>query len=197
MEILSASAAVTRSVGACISAVLVPSDVIVLVGDLGTGKTVVAQGIARGLGVEGPVVSPTFTIAQEYEGRLRVNHLDVYRLDRVQEAIDLGLDELFEGTVTLIEWGDGVRSLLPADRLEVELALLPPDAADDDTRTITLTLLGPTWLAREPALAHALRTVVDSDAADLTRGGAERSRPGREHGDFTRSDERQADGQAT
>ena len=156
MQLISTSAAVTRSVGSCVGAILEPNDVVVLVGDLGTGKTVIAQGIAAGLGVEGPVVSPTFTIAQEYEGRLRLNHLDVYRLDRVQEAIDLGLDEMFADAVTLIEWGDGVRALLPEERLEITLELLPPDAADDDTRSITFTPLGPSWKAREPALTISL-----------------------------------------
>jgi hypothetical protein len=119
---------------------------------------------------------------------LRLNHLDVYRLDRVQEAIDLGLDELFSGAVTLIEWGDGVRALLPEGRLEVTLALLPPDVADDDTRSITLTLLGPAWHAREADLTRSL------DAA-ITRDGAERSRAGRERRDSTRSDGGKADGQ--
>jgi tRNA threonylcarbamoyladenosine biosynthesis protein TsaE len=168
MELVSTSAAATRSVGACIGAVLEPNDVVVLVGDLGTGKTVIAQGIAEGLGVEGPVVSPTFTIAQEYEGRLRLNHLDVYRLDRVQEAIDLGLDELFSGAVTVIEWGDGVRVLLPDERLEITLAFLPPDIADDDTRTITISPLGPTWRARDLALTRAVESL------HFTRDGAER-----------------------
>ncbi len=148
MELTTTSAEMTRAVGSRVATVLRPNDVIVLVGDLGTGKTVLAQGIARGLGIVEPVVSPTFTIAQEYVGRLRLNHLDVYRLDRVQEAIDLGLDELFEDAVTLIEWGDGVRDLLPRDRLEITLALLPPDVADDDTRVVSLEPFG-TWRDRD------------------------------------------------
>ena len=148
MELTSTSAEMTRTVGARLAELLCPNDVIVLVGDLGTGKTVLAQGVARGLGIVEPVVSPTFAIAQEYVGRLRLNHLDVYRLDRVQEAIDLGLDELFEDAVTLVEWGDGVRDLLPVDRLEITLGLLPPDAADDDTRSITLEPFG-TWRDRD------------------------------------------------
>ncbi len=151
MERVTVSAEMTRALGARLGAELVTDDVIVLIGDLGSGKTVLAQGIARGLDIHAPVVSPTFTIAQEYDGRLHLNHLDVYRLDRVQEAIDLGLDELFEGSVTLVEWGDGVRDLLPVDRLEITLELLPPDEADDDVRRITFVPFG-TWRDRARAL---------------------------------------------
>lgn len=156
MRVVSTSADMTRAIGVAIASMLEVGAVVVLIGDLGTGKTVMAQGIAGGLGVAEPVVSPTFTLAREYMGRVPVHHLDVYRLDRMQEAIDLGLDELFDGAVTLIEWGDGVRELLPTDRLEIELELLPPDEADDDIRAITITLCGAEWLAREPALAQAI-----------------------------------------
>ena len=88
----------------------------------------------------------------------------VYRLDHVQEAIDLGLDELFEGAVTLIEWGDGVRDLLPVDRLEVELKLPAADEAADDTRQITITPFGPVWLGRAPALSGLLLETADGDS---------------------------------
>jgi ATPase, YjeE family len=160
MRVMSSSAPMTRAIGAAIASVLEPGAVVVLAGDLGTGKTVLAQGVAAALGVTERVVSPTFAIAREYQGRVPVHHLDVYRLDHVQEAIDLGLDELFEGAVTLIEWGDGVRDLLPAERLEVELDLLPPDEADDDTRVIAVTPFGAYWLSREPALTAALAAAV-------------------------------------
>ncbi|MBK5287070.1 MAG: tRNA (adenosine(37)-N6)-threonylcarbamoyltransferase complex ATPase subunit type 1 TsaE [Acidimicrobiia bacterium] len=143
----------TRAIGAAIASRLECGDVIVLAGDLGAGKTVLAQGVAAGLGVSDPVVSPTFTIMREYEGRIRFNHLDVYRLDRLQEAIDLGLEELFADAVTLIEWGDGVRAVLPSDRLEISLALLPPDQAEDDARAVTLEAHGPRWIDRVAALA--------------------------------------------
>ena len=156
MELRSTSAARTRAFGAAIASQLHAGDVVVLTGDLGTGKTVLAQGVAAGLGVQEPVVSPTFTLVREYAGRLPVHHLDVYRLDHVQEAIDLGLEELLDDGVVLVEWGEGVRELLPADRLEVTLALLPPAVADDDTRRIDVDAVGPAWVPRAAALAQAL-----------------------------------------
>src|SRR6185437_14092618 len=75
----------TRAVAAAIGAQLVAGDLVLLVGDLGAGKTAFTQGLARGLGIEARVTSPTFTIVQEYEGRLKLAHVDVYRLDRIQE----------------------------------------------------------------------------------------------------------------
>jgi tRNA threonylcarbamoyladenosine biosynthesis protein TsaE len=136
--------------------VLRPGDVVVLTGDLGAGKTVLAKGIAAGLGVTEPVVSPTFTIVREYEGDVPLQHLDVYRLDHLQEVIDLGLDELLDGhAVTVVEWGEAVSALLPADRLEVSLMLLPPEEADDDTRVVELHGVGATWAARAHALTVA------------------------------------------
>jgi tRNA threonylcarbamoyladenosine biosynthesis protein TsaE len=84
----------------------------------------------------------------------------VYRLDHVQEAIDLGLEELLDDGVVLVEWGEGVRELLPADRLEITLALLPPGAADDDTRRIGVTAEGPGWVRRWDPLVRALDGVA-------------------------------------
>ncbi|MGD9798150.1 MAG: tRNA (adenosine(37)-N6)-threonylcarbamoyltransferase complex ATPase subunit type 1 TsaE [Acidimicrobiia bacterium] len=167
----------TRRLAAAISALARPGDLILLVGDLGAGKTAFAQGFAAALGVEEQVTSPTFTLARTYQGRLTLNHLDVYRLDRLQEADDLGLAELVDdGGVTLIEWGDAVRPALPPDYLEVRLAfgagpdptgpaagdlaavdLAAVDAADD-VRDIELSILGPSWTSR----AHALGAAVEA-----------------------------------
>jgi tRNA threonylcarbamoyladenosine biosynthesis protein TsaE len=158
MEVCSRSADETRALGARLAAVLRPGDVVVLTGDLGAGKTVLAKGIADGIGVSEPVVSPTFTIVREYEGDIPLQHLDVYRLDHLQEVIDLGLDELLDGhAVTVVEWGEAVSALLPADRLEVSLMLLPPEEADDDTRVVELHAVGTGWAARSDALAAAVR----------------------------------------
>ena len=155
MEVCTRAESETLALAERVATLLVPGDVIVLSGDLGAGKTVFAKGLCRGLGVEEPVVSPTFTIVREYEGRVRVLHLDVYRLDHVQEMIDLGLDEQLDGdVVAIVEWGEAVGALLPPDRLEVRLAALPPEEADDDTRVVSLVPVGPSWCARSAALAE-------------------------------------------
>jgi tRNA threonylcarbamoyladenosine biosynthesis protein TsaE len=157
MEICSRSAEETRALGVRLAGLLGCGDVVVLSGDLGAGKTVLAKGIASGLGVTEPVVSPTFTIVREYQGHVPLQHLDVYRLDHLQEVIDLGLDELLDGhAVTLVEWGEAVGALLPPDRLEVALMVPPPEEADDDTRVIELHGTGPSWAARGGALQAAV-----------------------------------------
>jgi tRNA threonylcarbamoyladenosine biosynthesis protein TsaE len=154
MHLCTRSAEETSALGARLAGVLRGGDVVVLTGDLGTGKTVFAQGIGRGLGVREPIVSPTFTIVRTYEGDIALQHVDVYRLDHLQEAIDLGFDELLDDEhVTVIEWGEAVGALLPTDRLEVRLTAFPPEEADDDARVIELRPNGPSWEARRAALA--------------------------------------------
>jgi tRNA threonylcarbamoyladenosine biosynthesis protein TsaE len=156
----------TRAVGAAIASCLAPGDVVVLGGGLGSGKTVLAQGIAAALGVTEPVVSPTFAIVREYEGRVPVAHVDAYRLDRVQELHDLGLEEIFDGLrVVLVEWGDLVAPVLPGHRVVVRMR---HDDDDDNARVIDVTAEGS---FRSPALAarlaSALAAVVDSVGTDV------------------------------
>lgn len=143
----------TRALGAALAGVARARDVVLLSGELGAGKTAFVQGFAAGLGVEEQVVSPTFTIARDYDGRLRLHHLDVYRLEHLQEALDLGLAELTDdGGVTLIEWGDVVIPTLPPDFLEVRLAY----GSGDDDRTIELVTIGVDWQHRVDSLAEVL-----------------------------------------
>ncbi len=157
MRLTTRSAPETEAVGAALGARLHPGDLVVLTGDLGAGKTTIAKGIARGLGVTEPVTSPTFTIVQEYEGRCPVAHVDVYRLERLQELHDFGFDELLESHVVLVEWGGAITRLLPADRCEVELTL---DAADDAVRRVEITAIGPGWSTRRAELDDALAAVA-------------------------------------
>lgn len=153
----------TRSLAAAIGPMLEAGDVVSLVGDLGAGKTAFAQGLAAGLGVEGPVTSPTFTIVQEYEGRLPVAHVDVYRLETVQDLYDLGFDELIDdGRVTIVEWGDLVAAALPAEHLEVRMD--PGDG--DNERVIELAFVGPRWRARMPEIEQALGGAVAAPAPE-------------------------------
>jgi tRNA threonylcarbamoyladenosine biosynthesis protein TsaE len=136
----------TRRLGRAISETLRPGDVVALAGDLGAGKTAFVQGAAAGLGVSGPVVSPTFTLVREYEGRMHVVHVDVYRLDRINDVVDLGFDEFIDGpAVVFVEWGDVIEGLLPESWLAVALAL---DERDDSRRSVQLTGTGPSWEAR-------------------------------------------------
>jgi tRNA threonylcarbamoyladenosine biosynthesis protein TsaE len=100
-----------------------PNQVICLDGDLGVGKTVFTKGFARGLGVMDEVVSPTFTIVQEYhDGRLSLYHFDVYRIEDVDEMEEIGYDDyFFGGGVCLIEWADQIRDILPEDTAEIRI----------------------------------------------------------------------------
>ena len=143
----------TKAVGAALAALAQPGDIVLLSGDLGSGKTAFTQGFAAGLGVTEQVVSPTFTLARDYDGRLRLHHLDVYRLDHLQEAIDLGLAELTDdGGVTVIEWGEVVIPTIPPDYLEVRLSY----GEGDDDRVVELVTVGVRWQARVRAMEAAL-----------------------------------------
>jgi len=142
----------TRAVAAALGELLVAGDLVLLVGDLGAGKTAFAQGLARGLGVDEPVTSPTFTIVQEYQGRLRLAHVDVYRLDRIQDLYDVGFDELVDDGVTVVEWGDLVEQVVPAEHLVVRIE---PGPADND-RVLELSYHGSRWRERRDIVEQAL-----------------------------------------
>jgi tRNA threonylcarbamoyladenosine biosynthesis protein TsaE len=143
----------TRDVGAALADLLRIHDVVVLTGELGAGKTTLVQGIARGLGATEHVASPTFTLVREYvSGRVPLAHVDLYRLEREQDVIDLALEELEGGEqVLLVEWGDPVADLLADERLRIELM-----ADDDDVRRIAVATLGPSWDERAEDLRNAL-----------------------------------------
>jgi tRNA threonylcarbamoyladenosine biosynthesis protein TsaE len=142
----------TRDLAGAVAGLARDGDLVLLVGDLGAGKTAFTQGFAAALGIDEPITSPTFTLARSYKGRLLLNHLDVYRLENVAEAEALGLGELIEDGVTLIEWGDMIAPALPADYLELRFTL----GEGDDDRDIAVRVVGPSWSARQRALAEAL-----------------------------------------
>lgn len=155
----------TRALAAEVAGLARPGDLVLLAGDLGAGKTVFVQGFGRALGVEEPITSPTFTLLRTYPGRLPVVHLDVYRLEQVQELLELGVPELLdEGGVALVEWGDVARPALPSEFLEVRIELTDDD--DDESRLLRLRGVGPAWAARGRALQDALaRWSVDRPPA--------------------------------
>jgi tRNA threonylcarbamoyladenosine biosynthesis protein TsaE len=120
----------TIELGRRIAATLPKRAVVLLIGNLGAGKTTLAKGIVSGLGAADPadVTSPTFTLIHEY-GEGRVYHIDLYRLDHAEQVATLGLDEIFDReAVVLIEWGERFPQLLPEDRVEIRLESLSPEA---------------------------------------------------------------------
>jgi tRNA threonylcarbamoyladenosine biosynthesis protein TsaE len=154
LELRARTAEDTREVGEAMSASLRARDAVVLTGELGAGKTTFVQGVARGLGIEDQVSSPTFTLVKEYRGILDIAHVDVYRLERVQDVVDLGLDELGDGEgVLLVEWGDAVEDLLPDERLRVELTT---EDLVSDARRLRVSALGVSWQERWGALEVAV-----------------------------------------
>lgn len=143
------SAAETRRLATALAAAARPGDVVVLAGPLGAGKTTFAQGFAAGLGVEGPVTSPTFTLVRQYPCRLgQLLHADVYRLDHLAEVEDLGLGELVEHGVALVEWGDVAQPALAPVAWTVTLT-----AVGEDEREVTVQA---EWDERREAVVAAL-----------------------------------------
>ncbi len=151
--VVSNSAEQTRACAAALAEQCRAGDLVILTGDLGAGKTAFCQGFGAALGVPGPITSPTFTLHQRHEGRLVMHHLDVYRIEQLDETIELGLSELLEsGGVTLIEWGDKIRLALPARYLELSMEL----GERDDDRRIRVTCVGDGWQDRMAAFTESL-----------------------------------------
>jgi tRNA threonylcarbamoyladenosine biosynthesis protein TsaE len=154
LDLGAASAEDTMAIGSALARLLVPGDVISLSGDLGAGKTTFVQGAAAALGVTEPVLSPTFTLVREYRGTLAVYHLDVYRLDRLQEVLDLGFEEILDqGGVVFVEWGDAIEALLPDSHLRIEM-VIPPDGGG---RRLLVDCQGSAWVERRERLAELLQ----------------------------------------
>lgn len=144
------SAQETQGLAARLGALLRAGDVVALVGDLGSGKTTFAQGLAVGLGVPAGrhVASPSFALVSEHPGRVRFVHADFYRVAREAELAELGLEESFDGAACALEWADRFPHMAPADHLLVALT-----AIEDGRRRLRLRASGP----RSRALLAALR----------------------------------------
>lgn len=134
MMMITHSAEETRTLGKKLSRHLQAGDVVLLQGDLGAGKSEMARGIARGLGIMGPVPSPSFTILNAYdEGVIPLYHFDWYRLESVQEIYEMGMEEQLGGDgIALIEWSERARECLPEQHLEIIIHTM-----DEETREIS------------------------------------------------------------
>ena len=172
-----------------------PGDVVALTGEIGAGKTCFVQGAAAALGVLDRVTSPSFLLRKEYRGDIDVLHLDVYRLESMQEVLDVGFAEaLGNGRgqqaanhmwVTFVEWGDAMAPLLPDDHLEVELHLPPLDTAgmataaasgdwEPEPRTLLVRPHGHDWTRRlEESRPLLTRWIVGAPEAPPTRDFSE------------------------
>lgn len=139
MRFFSNSVADTQRIGSRLAGQLLPGDVLLLLGDMGAGKSEFTRGIARGLGVQGYVTSPTFTILQVHEdGRMPLYHFDWYRLSDAEELYELSMDEYLYGEgVSVIEWPSKAEEVIPESYLQVELIPL-----GDEERAIELTPVG-------------------------------------------------------
>jgi tRNA threonylcarbamoyladenosine biosynthesis protein TsaE len=133
-ELVSASPEETQDAGERLGRGLGPGAVVALTGELGAGKTCFIQGLVRGLGVTTLATSPTFVLVNQYRGRVPVYHVDAYRTESLTELIDLGLLELMGGDgVTVIEWADKLRALLPSDAIHVQI-----EGVGDEPRVLTI-----------------------------------------------------------
>jgi tRNA threonylcarbamoyladenosine biosynthesis protein TsaE len=122
LDLVTHSPEETQQVGRRLGEAGRPGDVVLLIGDLGAGKTCLTQGIARGLGINDYVLSPSFVIVRELHGRLPLFHVDLYRLDRLDEMGDLGLDDyFFDGGISVVEWAEKAMGLMPPEHLRIDL----------------------------------------------------------------------------
>lgn len=125
----------TEELGRKIADALKGGEVIAMTGDLGAGKTTMTKALAKGLGIEEYVTSPTFTIVNEYEGRLKLFHFDIYRIADIEEMYDLGFEEYIYGDgVSIIEWSNLIKEILPEDTINIEIL-----ASGIDERNITIS----------------------------------------------------------
>lgn len=138
----------TKDLGIKIGSIAKPGLIITLNGGLGVGKTVLARGIARGLGIDDPVTSPTFTILHQYDGRLPLYHFDMYRLEDVDEIYELGFEEFIYGDgIAVIEWPENMGDLHPEEYVSIDI----DRTGGDNMRIISIDFFGDkyAWLEGE------------------------------------------------
>ena len=139
LKLITKSVEETLEIGEQLGKLLNKGNIVCLSGDLGAGKTAFTKGIAKGMGVFDYVTSPTYTIINEYEGRLPLYHFDVYRLNNVEEMYELGYEEYFFGDgVVVLEWADIVRDIIPGERLWITIL----NTKGDNSREIIMEPTG-------------------------------------------------------
>ena len=142
LELISHSPEQTQKFGAGIGELCLPGDVFLLVGSLGAGKTCLTQGIAWGLGIKEYAASPSFVVVRELYGRLPLYHIDLYRLDHIEEIVELGLDDYLYGNgVCVVEWAEKGLSVLPVEHLLIQISYL-----SDNERKLRLKPSGKRYL---------------------------------------------------
>jgi tRNA threonylcarbamoyladenosine biosynthesis protein TsaE len=158
LQLRSSSLATTHAVAEAMARLVRSGDVVVLAGEMGSGKTAFAQGFGRGMGVTDDITSPTFNLVHSHPaGKLTLHHADLYRLSTQHEVADLGFAELAEADgVLLVEWGDVVAASL-GDHLLVQLAV---DPDDESARHLSIGAVGRAWAARWARLEAALAAFV-------------------------------------
>jgi len=143
MNLISESPEETQRFGEDLGRLAQPGDLFLLVGSLGTGKTCLTQGIAWGLGIKGYATSPSFVVINQYRGRLPLYHIDLYRLDRIEEVIELGLDDYLYGEgVSVVEWAEKAIAVLPKEHLLIEMSFI-----SDTSRNLDLKPSGHRYVA--------------------------------------------------
>lgn len=144
----------TEKLGFCLGSIAKKGYIVCLVGELGVGKTEFVKGFARGMGIEDQIVSPTFTIVNEYMGKIPLYHFDVYRLDSVDEMYDLGYEEYFFGDgVTIIEWANQISEIIPGDNIAVTISKDMEQGVD--YREISIEASGKTYEGLTGEIIHA------------------------------------------
>ena len=153
MNLISESPEETQRLGEELGRLAQPGDLFLLVGGLGTGKTCLTQGIAWGLGIEGYATSPSFVVINQYWGSLPLYHIDLYRLDSIEEVIELGLDDYLYGNgVCVVEWAEKALEVFPTEHLLVEISF-----RSDTSRNLVLRPSGERYVAMLSQLKQGMK----------------------------------------
>ena len=154
LKLASNSPEQTQNLGRLLGKLAQAGDIFLLTGNLGSGKTCLTQGIAWGLGVKEYAMSPSFVLVREYYGRLPLYHIDLYRLDHIEEIVDLGLEEYLEGNgICVIEWAEKGKAVLPGDSLLINLSY-----TSESDRDLSLKPNGERYMELMGSLSEELKT---------------------------------------